>query len=482
MTISFRAASAPDDSAVRVVGARADRLDEDLPPADRAALDAQGFTGAVGEARLLGGDDGLRVVAGLGPAADVDPRALRRAGAAAARAARRLPSASVDVLGLLPEDGRGPAGAQALVEGMAAGTYRYDRFRSTDRGDLLAEVVVVGRGGQRLQKAVERGARVADAVALARDLVNEPGGSLTPPVLADRAAEVAGAAGLKATVLDEDGIRAQGLGGLLGVNRGSEQPPRFVELAWEPERPRGSVALVGKGITFDAGGLSIKTTEGMSAMKGDMGGAAAVIGAMSVVPELAPRVKVVGYLPITDNMLGPDATRVGDVLEIRGGTTVEVMNTDAEGRLVLADAIVKAGEARPDAIVDLATLTGACEVALGSRTAGLMGTHAGLVDQVQAAADGAGEDVWPLPMPAHLRRQLDSDVADLRNVGTTRYGGALIAAHFLSRFVADGIPWAHLDIAGPAWSREDDVETPKGGTGFGVRLLLQLLADWKRPR
>jgi leucyl aminopeptidase len=482
MTISFRAAPAVDDAAAGVVGARSDRLDEDLAPEDRAALDAQGFTGAAGEARVLPGERGLRVVAGLGRAADVDPRALRRAGAAAARAARRCPSASVDLLGLLPEGASAAAGAQALVEGMAAGTYRFDRYRTSDRGDRLAEVVVVGRGGQRLQKAVERGARVAEAVALARDLVNEPGGSLTPPVLAERAAEVASAAGLRATVLDEDGIRAEGMGGLLGVARGSEQPPRFVELAWEPERPRGTVALVGKGITFDSGGLSIKTNEGMSSMKGDMGGAAAVIAAMSAVPELAPRIRVTAYLPLTDNMLGPDATRVGDVLEMRGGTTVEVMNTDAEGRLILADALVKAAEAGPDAIIDLATLTGACEVALGSRTAGVMGTHAGLVDQVQGAAHAAGEDVWPLPMPAHLRRQLDSEVADLRNVGTTRYGGALIAAHFLARFVPEGTPWAHLDIAGPAWAREDDVETPKGGTGFGVRLLLQLLADWRKPR
>jgi leucyl aminopeptidase len=480
VTISFSAAGTPNGAAVRIVGARADRLDEDLSSEDRAALDAQGFTGTAGDARLLGGDDGLRVVAGLGPADEVDRRALHRAGAAAARAARRCPSASVEVLQLLPDAGA-PAAAQALVEGMAAGTYRYTRYRDR-RGDQLAEVVVVGRGGQRLQKAVERGVRVSEAVELARDLVNEPGGSLTAPALADRAKEIAEAAGLRVTVLDEKGVRAERLGGLLGVNRGSEQPPRFVELAWEPERPRGSVALVGKGITYDAGGLSIKTSEGMSYMKCDMGGAAAVIAAMSAVPQLAPRVKVTGYLPMTDNMLGGDATRGGDVLEIRGGKTVEVLNTDAEGRLILADAIVKAGEAAPDAIIDLATLTGACEVALGSRTAGLMGNHQGLIDQVLGAADAAGEDVWPLPLPPHLRRQLDSEIADLRNIGTGRYGGALIAGIFLEQFVPEGTPWAHLDIAGPAWSRDEDVETPKGGTGFGVRLLLQLLADWKRPR
>ncbi|MBV9951939.1 MAG: leucyl aminopeptidase, partial [Acidimicrobiia bacterium] len=330
MTISFTAAASSNGAAVRVVGARADRLDEDLSPDDRAALDAQGFTGAPGDARLLGDDDGLRVVAGVGRADEIDRRALHRAGAAAARAARRCPSASVEVLRLLPDAGA-PAAAQALVEGMAAGTYRFTRYRDR-RGDQLSEVTVVGKGGQRLQKAVERGARVAEAVELARDLVNEPGGSLTAPVLAERVEEIADGAGLRVTVLDEKGVRAELLGGLLGVNRGSDQPPRFVELAWEPERPRGSVALVGKGITYDAGGLSIKTSEGMSYMKCDMGGAAAVIAAMSAVPELAPRVKVTGYLPMTDNMLGGDAQRVGDIIRYKNGTTVEVLNTDAEGR------------------------------------------------------------------------------------------------------------------------------------------------------
>jgi leucyl aminopeptidase len=241
------------------------------------------------------------------------------------------------------------------------------------------------------------------------------------------------------------------------------------------------VALVGKGITFDSGGLSLKTTEGMVGMKGDMAGAAAVLATFSALDAVQPPVRVVGYLPLTDNMPGGDATRVGDVLRIRNGKTVEVLNTDAEGRLVLADGLSLASEDGPDAVVDLATLTGACMVALGTKLAGLMGNDEGWIAQVRAAADAAGEGVWPLPLPADMRRQIDSDVADIKNVAGARWGGALIAGLFLQEFVGDGIPWAHLDIAGPAEATEDDAEARKGGTGFGVRTLLRLLSDFRRP-
>jgi leucyl aminopeptidase len=221
----------------------------------------------------------------------------------------------------------------------------------------------------------------------------------------------------------------------------------------------------------------------MVTMKHDMSGGAAVIAAVCAAARLALPLHVVGVVGAVENMPSGTAYRPDDIVTTLSGQTIEISNTDAEGRLVLADALHFAKtEFAPDAIIDLATLTGACEVALGSRTAGLMGNHQGLIDQVLGAADVAGEDVWPLPLPPHLRRQLDSEVADLRNIGTGRYGGALIAGTFLQQFVPEGTPWAHLDIAGPAWSRDDDVETPKGGTGFGVRLLLQLLADWKRPR
>lgn len=472
------------DGPLHVRGLRSDRLADDAVGIDPAMLGAQGFEATAGQTQFATGADGELVLAvGLGPAADVGPAVVRRAAAMAARAARLHAHLVVDLLGRSPDGGDERGSAQALVEGVVLGSYRYDALRSSPRSPVAIEsVVVVGRGGKRLQVAVERGQVVAGAVSFARDLVNEPGGSLTPSVFAERAQSVAAEAGLRITVLDEEGVATEQLGGLLGVNRGSSQPPRFVELAWDPDRPRGSVALVGKGITFDAGGLSIKTADGMSTMKDDMGGAAAVLAAMSAVPLLAPRLRVTAYLPLTDNMLGPDATRPGDVLTIRGGTTVEVLNTDAEGRLILADALVKASESGPDAIIDVATLTGACEVALGRRTAGVMGFHDGLVAMVEEAGGSAGEDVWRLPMRSHFRRQLDSDVADLRNVGAGRFGGAMIAAAFLAEFVPDGTPWAHLDIAGTAFSRDDDAELAKGGTGFGVRLLLQLLATWRRPR
>jgi leucyl aminopeptidase len=220
----------------------------------------------------------------------------------------------------------------------------------------------------------------------------------------------------------------------------------------------------------------------MIGMKGDMGGAGAVLGAFRAIAALGSKVRVVGFLPITDNMPGGDATRVGDVLTIRNGKTVEVLNTDAEGRLILADGLSLASEEAPDAIVDLATLTGACMVALGDRTAGLMGNHDGWIDQVEQAAASAGEPVWPLPLPQHLRRKLDSDVADLKNVTDTRYGGALAAGLFLQEFVGDGIPWVHLDIAGPASSSVVDGELVKGGTGFGVRTLVELLSSYSKPK
>jgi leucyl aminopeptidase len=259
-------------------------------------------------------------------------------------------------------------------------------------------------------------------------------------------------------------------------------PPRFIELTYEPtKRSRGTVALVGKGITFDSGGYSIKTVDGMSTMKDDMGGAAAVLGAFSVLGSVDAPVTVKGYLPVTDNMISGDATRPGDVLHIRNGKTVEVLNTDAEGRLVLADALSIASEAKPDAIVDLATLTGSCQIALGNKIAGLMGNNRDLVAQVRDAARGAGERVWELPLPTDYRRQLNSDVADLKNVGS-RYGGALIAGLFLQEFVDDDIPWVHLDIAGPAWATEAEGITPKGATGYGVRLLLELLSRFRKPK
>jgi leucyl aminopeptidase len=475
--LARQAPSKVDAAAIGVVAGQHDGADLDW-----AHLDGQGFEGKKGDVRALPGESGTTYVVGLGPAAEVDATVLRFAAGALARAAKRHASLSVDLLGAAA-DGTSPAdGAQAITEGLVLGGYQFSTFKSDPKPSALTKVHLIGGGGKRAQDAIARGLAIAEAVCWARDLENEPGGSLTPSELAKQAAAVGGRAGFDVAVWDEKEIRKQKLGGLLGVNRGSEQAPRFLRLELAPAKPRGTVALVGKGITFDSGGLSLKPSDGMVGMKGDMGGAAAVLGAFRALAALGTKVRVIGFLPITDNMTGGDATRVGDVLTIRNGKTVEVLNTDAEGRLILADGLSLASEESPDAIVDLATLTGACMVALGDRTAGLMGNHEGWMGQVRAAADSVGEPVWPLPLPAHIRGKLDSELADLKNITDTRYGGALAAGIFLREFVGEGIPWAHLDIAGPADSSVVEGELVKGGTGFGVRTLVELLSTYTTPK
>jgi leucyl aminopeptidase len=267
------------------------------------------------------------------------------------------------------------------------------------------------------------------------------------------------------------------MGGVLGVGQGSERPPRFVRVVYQPRGggAGGTLALVGKGVVFDSGGLSLKTASGMETMKTDMSGAAAVLAAMSALQALGVRHRVVAYAPMVENMPSGSAIRPGDVLRMRSGTTVEVLNTDAEGRLILADALSLAASEKASAIVDLATLTGACVVALGEKVAGVMGNQPEWVEQVRAASERAGEPMWTLPLPKDYRKLLDSEVADLRNISTGSYGGALTAGLFLERFV-DDVPWAHLDIAGPARASSDDGELTKGGTGFGVRTLLELVS------
>ena len=450
--------------------------DQALPSGlDRDALVSLGFTGQAGQVQVVPGDGRLMAAVGLGPVDGIDTVGVRRAAAALARSVRGRRSLATDLASAARSDDLLEADtAHAVVEGTALGVYRFG-YKSTKSDDRLTRVTLVGSTAAGVRSAVERATAVVDGVTLARDLVNEPGGSLTPPKFANRVRRMARDRGLTIKVLDEAAIRRARLGGLLGVNRGSTQPPRFVELTYTPkERPRGTLALVGKGLTFDAGGLSIKTRQGMKDMKMDMGGAAAVVGAMSVLPVVAPHCRVRAYLPMTDNMLGGDATRPGDVLTLRNGKTIEVLDTDAEGRLVLADALSLASEAKPDAIVDLATLTGACVVALGPRIAGLMGRDDGFLTQVEEASTRTGERVWRLPLPVDYRSMVDSSVADMKNIGGS-YGGTLTAGLILGEFVADGIPWAHLDIAGPAFADGDDGEVVTGGTGFGVRLLVDLV-------
>ncbi|MFQ5558178.1 MAG: leucyl aminopeptidase [Acidimicrobiales bacterium] len=463
-----------------------DTVEDGIAEVAELQLVASGFEGKRGQIHRWPDSGRVRALVGVGSAGDLTADEIRTAGGVIARQLARVARVGVE---LPAEASVEPVAArQALAEGLVLGGYSFSAYKSRSGTKArsrsareLVRVDVAGSAAARAQAALDRGAAIAGGQVLARDLVNEPGGSLTPPVFARRAATIARKSGLRVKVWTEAEIKKAKLGGLLGVSRGSTQPPRLVEITHQPRgKATGTLALVGKGLTFDAGGLSIKTSQGMMTMKGDMGGAAAVIGAMAVIPSVAPNLRVRAFLPMTDNMLGGDATRPGDVLTIRNGKTIEVLNTDAEGRLVLADALSLASEAKPDAMVDIATLTGACMVALGPKIAGLMGNHDGWIEQVRAAGEASGEQVWPLPLPKSYRSQIDSVVADMKNIGGN-HGGALTAGLLLSEFVAEGIPWAHLDIAGPAFTDSEDPETRKGGTGFGVRLLVELARGFSRP-
>jgi leucyl aminopeptidase len=437
---------------------------------DRRQLERLGFTGELGTTLLRPRDgNGVEMLVGLGPSDGVGYNQLRTAAAAAAKAAGANSALVLDPGSSIAELDAAAA-MQALTEGLILGGYQYDAYR-TPSGPRLSRATIVGTGARGERDGLARGQAIAEAVCFARDLVNEPGGSLVPEVFCDRVVARAAEVGLSTTVWDRKTIEAERLGGLLAVNQGSVREPRFLILEHSPEGASGHIALVGKGITFDSGGLSIKPAEAMMTMKNDMGGGAAVVGAMLALAAIGTPVRVTGYVPLTDNMIGGDAIRPGDVFTSRNGHTVEVLNTDAEGRLILADALAVAAEAEPDVIVDLATLTGACIIALGDRIAGLMSNDETLVEEVRGAAALAGELVWPLPLHADYRKMLDSTVADIKNIGG-RSAGTITAGLFLQEFVPEGTPWAHLDIAGPAFAEEAPSEGPKGATGFGVRTLV----------
>jgi leucyl aminopeptidase len=444
-----------------------------------ARLKLAGFEGRSEQVTVWPGEGPATVLIGLGEREALTAQGLRRAAAAFGRAVRRHEGAAL-LLGPAVEVLGDKVATQAVTEGMTLGLYEFLAHKSKPSPSPLASIWLLG-AGQGGADGFERGHIVSESVLWARDLVNEPGGKLSPRALADAAKAFGEAAGVTVKVRNRKEIKAMGLGGLLGVNRGSANPPRFIELRWRPSgEVRASVALVGKGITFDSGGLSIKTGTGMMTMKSDMAGAAAVMAAVAAIARLKLPVEVRVYVSATDNMTGPDAMRPGDVLQLRNGKTIEVLNTDAEGRLVLADALSVASENKPDAIIDLATLTGACRAALGAKIAGVMGNNEGWLSQVEAAAGRVGEPVWRLPLPPEYRKQIESNVADMKNIGSGE-GGALVAGLILQEFVGEGIPWAHLDIAGPAFVDGEDGEYTKGATGFGTRLLVDLVEQFAKP-
>jgi leucyl aminopeptidase len=451
-------------------------------------LEARGFSGKPGETAALPTlgrlEAAVLLLVGVGERAKVDPEVLRRAAAAVVREGRGAAKAVTTLAQALPAD---PAGAiQAVTEGALLAAYRFDKYKQAKaNGDRrpaeLAALALVpagpggrgsgGRGAQ--ERALAAGQVRAAATNLARDLSNEPANALHPADLAAAARKALAGKGVTVKVKDEKALAREGFGGIVGVGQGAEHPPRLIELRYAPKGASGQVVLVGKGITFDSGGLSLKPPDSMKTMKTDMSGAAAVLATMSALADLDVGVAVTGYLASAENMPSGHAIRPGDVLTMKNGKTVEVLNTDAEGRLVMADALALGAAARPDAIIDVATLTGACMIALGNRYSGLMANDEALAAELLDAAAEAGEPTWRLPLPPEYHKDIESDLADLKNVGD-RYGGALVAGLFLQEFV-DGRPWAHLDIAGPARAESEDGYLGKGSTGVAVRTLLTWL-------
>jgi leucyl aminopeptidase len=428
------------------------------------------FEGKLGQATIVPSMGRLGasavMVVGLGEENKVTHRQVRRASGVAARGSGGYHKVFLDLSEGVAD------GAQAAAEGFELGSYTFDKYL-TEVPKRSDEVVVNGATGADLKRAHT----AAGATIWARDLVNEPPSNRNPEVFADRVAERAKQAGLKVEIQDESDLQRAGMNGILTVGKGSDSPPRFVVVSYEPAGARGFVGLVGKGITFDSGGLSLKTAEGMEKMKVDCSGAAGVVAAITALPDLGPKVRVVAAVALAENMPGGRAAKPGDVIRHYGGRTSEVLNTDAEGRLVLADALAWMSERKPDAMVDMATLTGGMMVALGTKVAGVLSTSPGLSAELLKAAGRTDEPLWELPLIEEYRSAIASTVADIKNVSATRYGSPIFGALFLKDFVGE-TPWAHLDIAGPAWSDKGEHFLAAGATGYGARLLI----DWIEHR
>ena len=450
------------------------------------SLKVLGITGAADQAVRLPGlpetGSGILVLAGVGKVdagGRVSGEALRRAAGSAVRQLAGMSSVTLAFPTATVAD------VAAVAEGAALGAYSFTEFRSSKDGlkDPVADVAIYTElaGGKDVDAALDRARLLGKAVNATRSLVNQPPSHLYPETFADAARELSKGLPVKVTVWDEKRLEKEGFGGIMGVGKGSARQPRLVKVEYSPAKATRKIALVGKGITFDTGGISIKPALGMGDMKSDMAGAAVVLNTVLAIAGLGLPVKATAWLCIAENMPSGAASRPADVLTMFGGKTVEVLNTDAEGRLVMADGIVAASQEFPDAIIDVATLTGAQLIALGNRTAGIMGADS-VTGPLKAAADRAGELVWPMPLPEELRPSLDSQVADIANIGE-RHGGMMTAAVFLREFVGKDrngqtIPWAHIDIAGPSFNNGAPYGyTPKQGTGCTVRTLVAYVED-----
>jgi leucyl aminopeptidase len=460
------------------------KLDSAVGGLIASVIETEEFTGKEAETAYfhLSGN-GLKarrlLLIGCGERKDYKARQISQM---AGSVARFLRSKSVKSIAIVPRTKANPEKtAQTVIEGAIMGLFEPDKYRTKDKEQRELEKIVVvieGADQKALQHALERGRIVGESVNFTRDLANEPGGYLTPTILANRAKDVAKSFGLSIDVLDQKQMEKLGMGSLLGVARGSDEPPTLIVLKYEPRRASrgakgGLLALVGKGITFDSGGISIKPGENMELMKYDMTGAATVIGVMRAIAQLEPSIPVLGVAPCSENLPSGHATKPGDVLKAMTGKTIEVINTDAEGRLVLADAIAYAKKLGATRIIDMATLTGAVSIALGDVNTAILGTDQNLINAVIEAGKSVGEKFWQLPLDDEYTKQIKSDIADIKNIGGKK-AGTITAAAFLKEF-ADDTSWAHLDIAGTAWGDPATPYRAKGPTGIAVRTLIEFI-------
>ena len=449
-----------------------------------SALDAEEFAGKEGETAYfhLVGNNKLKarrlLLVGVGEASDYkDAQVSQMTGTAV----RSLRSKNVKTVAVVPRaSGDAAATAKSAVEGAYIAVFDPDKYRTVEKEEKRIERLVVAIEGaeeESLNQAVQRGVIVGESINFTRDLANEPGAYMTPTDMADRAREIANEFGLSIDVLDEDRMEQEGMGSLLSVTRGSEQPAKLIILKYTPAGPPAEsnelLAFVGKGVTFDSGGISLKPGENMELMKYDMTGGATVLGAMRAIAQLKPPIPILGVAPCTENLPSGKATKPGDVVKAMTGKTIEIINTDAEGRLILADAIAYAKKLGATKVIDMATLTGAVSIALGDVNAAVLGTDQNLIDEIIAAGREVGEKFWQLPLDKEYSKQIKSDIADIKNVGG-RKAGTITAAAFLKEF-ADGLSWAHLDIAGTAWGDDAKPYRSKGPTGIAVRTLLRIV-------
>jgi leucyl aminopeptidase len=447
------------------------------------AYAAARLTGKKGEDLLVARRDGDRfaarnvLIVGAGAKDELDRTAMRRRLGRAAASTRRFPTVATTFARAFGAREAADA-VQAAVEAIELGRYRFDRYKTSAEGTELREctVLVPARWDAKAAKAgAKAGAVVAGSVRWARDMVNTPAGDMPPAEIAREAQRMAKAVGLTCKVWSEQQLAQGGFGGILGVGKGSVNPPRLIEIRYTGAGKATPIALTGKGVAFDSGGLSLKDPSGMETMKCDMGGAASILATMRAIALLKPKINVIAAIPSSENMPSGSAQRPGDVIHHRGGKTSEVLNTDAEGRLILADALAYLVEQRPSCVIDTATLTGACMVALGTDITGAFGNDDALAQELVAAGDEVGDPIWQMPLWSDYRTLIDSKVADVKNIGK-RYGGAITAALFLAEFVGD-TPWVHLDIAGPAFLESANDLGPAGATGVPVRALVRFVLD-----